>query len=165
MRTIQLTFILLFTISTCGQNKLYGIYSDRFGEKIELKLDSSFLHSYRFDLASSWTIGKWKVSNDTIYLKTEFVSDSLKLYDSDGKLIKDSLVLSADQKVGRVQLSDLLVSILSAGGQNRVKPPNQLYWKRNRLYRIKKNGKLDLRKLKAFWTDKKHKTYFRKETE
>ena len=57
------------------------------------------------------------------------------------------------------------MSSLSSGGQNRVKPPNKLYWKRKKLYRINENETLDLRKLKAFWTDKKYKTYFRKETE
>ncbi|WP_134204432.1 hypothetical protein [Algoriphagus zhangzhouensis] len=156
---------MLISNFTFGQNKYVGIYNDRFSESIELKSDSTFVHNYRFDLSSSWTTGKWKVSNDTIYLKTELVSDSLQVRDSNGNKIKDSLVLSADLKINRIELNEFIMSSLSSGGQNRVKPPSKLYWKRNKLYRINENGTLDLRKLIAFWTDKKYKTYFRKETE
>ncbi|PQV48921.1 hypothetical protein CLV33_104127 [Jejuia pallidilutea] len=163
MRLTELILILLISNLTFGQNKYVGIYNDRFSESIELKSDSTFVHNYRFDLSSSWTTGKWKVSNDTIYFKTELVSDSLQVRDSNGNKIKDSLVLSADLKINRIELNEFIMLSLSSGGQNRVKPPNKLYWKRNKLYRINENGTLYLRKVKAFWTDKKNKTYFRKE--
>ena len=165
MRLTELILILLISNLTFGQDKYVGIYNDRFSESLELKTDSTFVHNYRFDLSSSWTTGKWKVSNDTIYFKSELVSDSLQIRDSNGNKIKDSLVLSADHKINRIELNEFIMSSLSSGGQNRVKPPNKLYWKRKKLYRINENGTLDLRKLKAFWTDKKYKTYFRKETE
>jgi hypothetical protein len=90
--------------------------------------------------------------------------DTLQIRNSESKIIRDSLVLSADQKVDRIESNEFLISSLSSGGQNRVKPPKKLYWKRNKLYRINKNGALDLRELKAFWTDKKYKTYFKKES-
>jgi hypothetical protein len=165
MRLTELILILLISNLTFGQDKYVGIYNDRFSESLELKSDSTFVHNYRFDLSSSWTTGKWKVSNDTIYFKSELVSDSLQIRDSNGNKIKDSLVLSADHKINRIELNEFMMSSLSSGGQNRVKPPNKLYWKRKKLYRINENETLDLRKLKAFWTDKKYKTYFRKETE
>jgi hypothetical protein len=165
MRLTELILILLISNLTFGQDKYVGIYNDRFSESLELKSDSTFVHNYRFDLSSSWTTGKWKVSNDTIYFKSELVSDSLQIRDSNGNKIKDSLVLSADHKINRIELNEFIMSSLSSGGQNRVKPPNKLYWKRKKLYRINENETLDLRKLKAFWTDKKYKTYFRKETE
>ena len=165
MRLTELILILLISNLTFGQDKYVGIYNDRFSESIELKSDSTFVHNYRFDLSSSWTTGKWKVSNDTVYFKSELVSDSLQVRDSNGNKIKDSLVLSADLKINRIELNEFIMSSLSSGGQNRVKPPNKLYCKRNKLYRINENGTLDLRKVKAFWTDKKYKTYFRKETE
>ncbi|WCO03505.1 hypothetical protein [Psychroserpens ponticola] len=165
MRLTELILILLISNLTFGQDKYVGIYNDRFSESIELKSDSTFVHNYRFDLSSSWTTGKWEVSNDTIYFKSELVSDSLQVRDLNGNKIKDSLVLSADLKINRIELNEFIMSSLSSGGQNRVKPPNKLYWKRNKLYRINENGTLDLRKVKAFWTDKKYKTYFRKETE
>ncbi|WP_145758384.1 hypothetical protein [Sediminicola sp. YIK13] len=91
--------------------------------------------------------------------------DTLVLGESGQKKLKDSLVLSPDKVSNRVGFSDYAISSISGGGQNRVKPPSQLYWKKKRLYRINEDGTLDLRKLKGFWTDKKYKTYFRKETE
>ena len=150
---------------TFGQDKYVGIYKDRFSESIELKSDSTFTHKWRFDLGSSWTNGKWRIINDTIYLKTELVMDTLQFRNSENKVVRDSLVLSSDQKIDRIELNELIISSISSGGQNRYEPPTKIYWKRNKLYRINENGTLDQRKVKAFWTDKKYKTYFRKETE
>jgi hypothetical protein len=150
---------------TFGQDRYLGIYKDRFSESIELNSDSTFVHNYTFDLSSSWTTGKWKVSNDTIYLKSELVFDSLQIRDSNGNKIKDSLVLSADHKINRIEVNEFIMSSLSSGGQNRVKPPNKIYWKRKKLYRFNNDDTLDFRKVKAFWTDKKYGTYFRKVTE
>ena len=165
MRIIQTILILLMTIMCFGQDKIIGIYSDRFSESIELKADSTFIHNYRFDLSSSWTVGKWKFSNDTLYLKTELVLDTLYTITVENKITKDSLVLSSDLKPNRIDIQEYALNSISGGGQNRVKPPNKLYYKRKRLYRINENRTLDLRKLKAFWSDKKYKTYFTKETE
>jgi len=44
-------------------NKLCGNYNDQFGESIALKPDSTFVHSYKYDLVLRWTNGKWKVEN------------------------------------------------------------------------------------------------------
>ena len=148
-----------------GQDKIVRIYNNRFSKKIELKVDSIFIHNYRFDLASSWTTGKWRIQNDTIYLKTELIMDTLRIRNSENKSIKDSLVLSADQRANRIESNEFIVSSLSSGGQNRIEPPKKLYWKKEKLYLINENGTLDLRKLKSFSTDRKFKTYFSKETE
>ena len=165
MRLTEIILILLISKSTFGQNKYVGIYNGRFSESIELKADSTFAHNWRFDLSASWTTGKWHVKNDTIFLKTELVMDTLQIRDSENNVISDSLVISSDQKIDRIERNELIISSLSSGGQNRYKPPTKMYWKRNKLYRINENGTLDQRKVKAFWTDKKYKTYFRKETE
>jgi hypothetical protein len=161
----ELILILLISKLTFGQNKYVGIYNNRFSESIELKSDSTFMHKWQFDLASSWTTGKWNVKNDTIYLKTELVMDTLQIRDSENNVIRDSLVISSDQKNDRIERNELIISSLSSGGQNRYELPTKMYWKRNKLYRINENGTLDQRKVKAFWTDKRYKTYFRKETE
>jgi hypothetical protein len=165
MRITVTILILLMTKMCFGQDKIVGIYNDRFSESIELKADSTFIHNYRFDLSSSWTIGKWKISKDTLYLKTELVLDTLNTITVENKITNDSLVLSSDFKPNRITIKEYAINSISGGGQNRVKPPTKLYWKRRKLYRINENGTLDLRKLKAFWTDKKYKTYFTKETE
>ena len=165
MRLIKLILILLISNLTFGQNKYVGIYNNQFLESIELKSDSSFTHKWRFDLVSSWTNGKWKIINDTIYFKTELVMDTIQIRNSENKVVRDSLVLSIDQKPNRIELDEFQISLISSGSQNHYKPPQKLYWKKNRLYRIKLNGTLDLRRIKGFWTNKKYKTYYRKETE
>ncbi|ALM08243.1 hypothetical protein SB49_10845 [Sediminicola sp. YIK13] len=165
MRITEFLLTLLISQICFGQARIVGVYNDRFSESIELKADSTFTHNYKFDLASSWTTGKWKFKNGKISLQTKLIMDTLVLGESGQKKLKDSLVLSPDKVSNRVGFSDYAISSISGGGQNRVKPPSQLYWKKKRLYRINEDGTLDLRKLKGFWTDKKYKTYFRKETE
>jgi len=147
-----------------GQDKYIGIYNDRFSESIELKTDSTFIHNYRFDLASSWTTGKWNVKNDTIYLTTEFVMDTLQIRNSENKVIRDSLVHSTDRESNRIEKIEHLSYLLSSGGQNRVKPPNKLLWKKQKLYRITDDGKVEKTR-KVIGYNKKYKTYFRKESE
>ncbi|MFI1770312.1 hypothetical protein [Thalassobellus citreus] len=160
MRLTELILILLISKVCFGQDKYIGFYYDRFHETIELKADSTFIHNYRFDLSSSWTTGKWKSKNDTIYLTTILVKDTVRLMNSSHKTINDSLVLSADQKIDRIEPNEYFLNQISSGGQNRQNPPRKLFWKKERLYRIKENGNLDLSKAKQFWTRKKYKTYF-----
>jgi len=148
-----------------GQDKIIGIYNNRFSESIELKTDSTFIHKYLFDLSSSWTVGKWKFSNDTLYLNTELVLDTLNTITIENKITKDSLVLSSDLKPNRINIQEYTINSISGGGQNRVKPPSKLYWKRKKFYRINENGTLNMRRLKAFWSDRKYKTYFTKKEE
>lgn len=165
MRLTELILIFLLSNFTFGQEKYVGVYKSHFSESIELKTDSTFIHKWRFDLSSSWTTGKWRVEKDTIFLKTELVMDTLQIRDLENKVVRDSLVLSSDQKSESIEQNVFVGSLISGGGQNRHKPPKKIYWKRNRLYRINENATLDLRKIKAFSTDKKYRTYFRKETE
>ncbi len=91
--------------------------------------------------------------------------DTLQIRNSENKVIRDSLVLSMDKNIDRIESNELILSLLSSGGQNKVKPPEKLYFKDEKLYLINKNGSLDTRKLKDFWTDKKYKTYFIKKAE
>ena len=165
MNLIRLILILAISKPVFGQEKYIGLYKDRFSESIELKTDYTFLHKWQFDLSKSWTIGKWNVKNDTIYLTAKSVLDTLQIRNSENEVIRDSLVLSSDQQAERIEQNELIASNLSSGGQNRYEPPNKVFWKKNKLFRINENGTLDLRKVKSFWTDKKYKTYFRKEIE
>jgi hypothetical protein len=59
------------------QVKISGQYHDFFGCKLELKKDLTFKFTWNFDLYSSWTIGKWTFSNDTIYLQVKLILDTL----------------------------------------------------------------------------------------
>ena len=91
--------------------------------------------------------------------------DTLQIRNSANIIIKDSLVLSSDQKANRIEFNEYILSQITSGGQNREKPPKKMFLKTGKLYRIKSNGNLDLRRLKQFWTRKRYKTYFRKVTE
>ena len=127
MRLTEIILILLISNLTFGQEKYVGIYNSYFSQSIQLKSDSTFVHKYRFDLASSWTTGKWKVEKDTIYLTTEFVMDTLNIRNSENKIIRDSLVISSDRESNRIEKIEHLSYLLSSGGQNRLKPPNKIY--------------------------------------
>ena len=75
------------------------------------------------------------------------------------------ILLSSDLKPNRINIQEYTINSISGGGQNRVKPPSKLYWKRKKFYRINENGTLNMRRLKAFWSDRKYKTYFTKKEE
>ena len=72
MKKYALSLCLLFCslVSFC-QSKLVGKYKDYFGNTIEIKNDSTFYYTWRFDLMYSWSQGKWTVANDTVYLKID----------------------------------------------------------------------------------------------
>jgi len=162
MKIVQIILFPLMTNFTFGQKNIVGNYYSRINGAIELKSDSTFIYKYRFDLSSSWTKGKWKIANDTIYLTTKLVMDTLKIRNSENNVIRDSLVLSSDERIDRIEQNEYLISTISSGGQNRIKPPNKLFRKRKKLYLINQNGSLDLRKLRGIQTNKKYKTYFKK---
>ena len=159
-------FLILSFFMSCSTNKkmihkeskIIGTYNDYFGDRIELNADSTFKFNYAFDLISSWSIGKWNVKSDTIYFETNLVMDTLTIRDLNNKIIRDSLVLSDDTKIDRIELIDNISSILSSGGQNRKKVPEKLFWKNNKLYRFDSIGRLDLRRVDGFWTNKKYNT-------
>jgi inorganic pyrophosphatase/exopolyphosphatase len=132
-----------------------------FGEKLEFMNDSSFKHTWHFDLASSWTNGKWRISNDTLYLYPILISDTLNIRNSEKKIIKDSIVISDDEISERIESDEYVMSLISGGGQNRRFPPSELFLKNGKLFRVLDNKKLDKGKQTAILTRKKYKTYFR----
>ncbi len=163
MRAFIITYVLtILTQTNClCQDKLEQEYYNMSGERLEFFSDSTFKHTWHFDLASSWTNGKWSISNDTIYLNTVFIMDTLSVGDSNNLIFKDSLVLSGDQQSDRIGNGEYIISILSGGGQNRRQPPNELFLKNGKLYRILDNGELDKTKSQAILTKRKYKTYYK----
>ncbi|MCH2193219.1 hypothetical protein [Kordia sp.] len=112
MKSIKTTWIIFSILSgvvACSHPKVIGVYFDYFSEKIELRADSTFSHTYRFDLASSWTDGTWSIQNDTIYLSTKLVLDTLRIPVTRSKILKDTLVLSQDKNVDRIGFNEYLV--------------------------------------------------------
>ena len=93
-------------------------------------------------------------------MKTNLVLDTLEILNNKNEFVKDSLVKSADNKSNRIDIIEFASSSISGGGQNRLRPPDQLIMKRNKLYRLDKNGKIENKKRQEILTAKKYKTYF-----
>jgi hypothetical protein len=157
MRILTTIFLLILT-TICQGQFVIGKYSNYFGESFYFEEDSTFKYTWLFDLASSWTNGSWKISNDTLYIEPKIILDTLRTLNSHGIEI-DTLVVSTDEIQNRTDSIAYISSFLSGGGQNRRIPPSKLHYKNKRLYLILENGKLDRRK-KSFLTRKRYKTYF-----
>lgn len=169
MKTFFTLLILLNFISiTYGQHGISGKYHNHFGDHLILNSDSTYVYNHHFDLSSSWSNGKWKIKNDTIYFiyipVYDTYNDTLITLKNKTEFIKgDSLVLSDDNKPGRITYMDAISSKISSGGQNRDPNPSKLFYKSEKLYEIGQNGRLIVRKRKEFWSQKKFKPYYIKD--
>jgi hypothetical protein len=160
---IAIFFFTIFYNLTLAQKNIPGSYQDLFGNNIELNGDSIFKYTWIFDLASSWTIGKWTYSHDTIHFQIVPIMDTLRYYDKNLKTQIDTLVLSMDNKPEVISMTDYTLTQITSGGQNIYKMPSKLYYRKDRLYNINKNGKLIIHKVKGIWTNKKYDPwYFKK---
>lgn len=158
MKYLTLIFVLFTTIvfaqskskTTIGVN-----YRNYWGGELQLKPDSSFKYTWRFDLELSWNTGKWTIKNDTIYLRTILVYDTLRYVNVNGKVI-DTFILAECETPAVITKNDLDHPMaLSTGGQNRQTPPKKLYYFHDKLFEIDTNGKLIKKKIPGFWNNKK----------
>ncbi len=166
MKNFVLFVFLLVPSLSNGQNKnneLIGKYQNYFGSHIQINEDSTFSYSWHFDLMSSWSKGRWSIKNDTLYLKTIPIYDTLSYTDKTGKMV-DSLVLSDDDKPERVTTPNF-IGMLSAGGQNRQACPDKLFYDGEKLFGITKQGRLIKEKLMGFWSKQKWVPWYFKEIE
>ena len=162
MKTIALIIIILLSIQAKAQIEINGEYSSHFGEKIILKPDSTFEFKWHFDLAGSWTNGKWKYEKRTITLEPIYIYDTLVVEDINGNFVKDSLVYSIDSNSNKITQVDYAMNLLSSGGQNKVPPPIKLFYKKNKLIAIGENGKLIKKKVRGFGTKNKYRPWYLK---
>ena len=156
MKYLLTIFFLCFGSTLKAQvekDHLIGKYQDYFGDRIEIKADSTFRYSWQFDLAASWSKGIWKIKNDTVYFKTIPVYDTLRYKNNQGKFV-DSLVLS-DLEKPKLIFTPNIDEMLSSGGQNREQCPLKLFLKDERLYGITEYGKLVTKKVRGFWDPSK----------
>lgn len=152
-----LTFIsIYFLYLVCLSKTIVGEYYDHFGNRLKINSDSTFIHKWNFDLASSWTKGKWNVKHDTIYFTTIPIFDTLRLSEK-----KDSLILSLTEiPTLRTYPNAILPQLLSSGGQNRREIDMKLYFKSDKLYRIDSLGMLITQKVTGFSSQEKYNTWF-----
>ena len=151
----SLSILLLLLIN--GQHRnVEGEYYNYFGSNLKINSNGTFLYNWHFDLASSWSKGKWKMKNDTLYFEIIPILDTLRRAN-----LKDTLLLSIDEKPELItERNGSITQFLSSGGQNRQKMSLKLYYDGEKLIEIKKNGKLDNEKQKAFWGNAKYNTWF-----
>lgn len=158
MKIFLLLILLALSTSLPAQDGIPGRYRDYFGSRLYLHADSTFEYTRNLHLSSSWTKGRWKLTNKVICLEMIPIWDTLTVAEP-GKLPTDSLVLSEDDMPERISLSEHTGMLLSSGGQNRFPYPRKLLWKKGRLYKIE-NGKVIYRKQKGFSTKKKWATWY-----
>ncbi|QBN19718.1 hypothetical protein [Flavobacterium nackdongense] len=161
---MKLKYFTLFICSICfSQNENLGTYKDAFGNKIELLENNKFRHTWHFDLAASWTVGKWVVNNDTLKLKIIKVYDTLKVFNKNQNVYKDSLVLAEDEIPKRVTEVENAIKTLSSVGQNKILPNTVFLIRKKKLIVINEVGKLQTERILGFWGNKKYYTWYVKE--
>lgn len=142
--------LLTYPYFLYAQKKIVGRYYDHFASKIELNSDSTFKYTWQFDLQASWTKGKWTVFRDIIHFQPILIYDTLHYKGFNGEP-RSTLVLSMDGFAKNIIESGPILQARLPIIQNIQPNPDKLFFKKNRLYKIR-NGKLITKKYKQFWT-------------
>jgi hypothetical protein len=132
---------------------LTGRYAAYYGHSLELKDDSTFRYEWKFDLASTWAVGHWTVSNKIIYLKFKDVRDRLTRDNQ-----PDSLVLSANEKSNRIKVEEFAIQQTS-GGRQAHSISDRLAIRGKKLYQMDNAGQIIPTKESGIWTKEKRQTY------
>ena len=114
-----------------------------------------------FDLVSSWNTGKWQSKNDTIYLEQVIVYDTLKIKDKN-EILRDSLVLSLDQRGEAITPTDYVAYKLVSGGQGKHGMPTKLFYRKDKLFELTNESKPLKKKVKGVMTSKKVIPWYRR---
>jgi len=156
MKKFVIFFLLALSIQLNAQNKFAGYYEDYFGSSIKINGDSTFNYKWSFDIASSWSNGTWKVIDNTIYLTLVPVFDTLTYKDEKRNTIIDTLVPAMTEKPRKITAEDFRVEELCSGGQNKVKAPQKLCYRKGKLMGFTKREKLNRKRMRGFGTFKKY---------
>jgi hypothetical protein len=160
MKAVLTLYFMVACAQLNAQSSVAGHYRDYFGSSLNIDPDSTFEYLWHFDLMASWTRGEWRMEGDTIYFTMIPVYDTVGLVLEDGK-VRDSLVLSNDEKPGRITLDP---NTLNSGGQNTQSCPVKLFHRKNRLYEIDENGKLDKKWHRGLWSKREWPPWFIRDT-
>jgi hypothetical protein len=132
-----LSIVLLILIN--GQHgNVEGEYYDNLGTTLRINANSTFSYKWNGHNISSWSNGKWKINNDTVYFKVIPIFDTVR---KSG--VKDTLILSLDEKPELITERNGSIShFLSSRAQNNIPINDKLYFDGKKLIEIKRNGKL-----------------------
>ena len=159
MRALSIFIFVLFTkFCFCQQNFVAGKYENDFGETLILKPDSTFKYIWKFDLASSWNIGTWKINDkNEIKLFKKEIFDTIK--DND----KIELVLSTSEFSQTTTSKKFALNSISGGGQSRKLIPENLIFKNGKIFTFSSSGKIQNKKISTSLNSKqKSKPWFEK---
>lgn len=144
MKTFSSIILILFFTTSGIQEDIYGKYKNGLGETLILNSDKTFEYRWKFDLASSWNIGTWKIEGEKyIYLTLNEVKDTLKTENG------IELVLSNDKTSNEITNQEHIINLISGGGQSRHLPPKKLRIRKGKLYTYSKEGKIQNKKIKS----------------
>lgn len=162
--SLIITLVLIVSFAKAQSSKVYnGIYNDGHGSKIELRSDSTFLYTYRFDMISTWSSGKWSVKNDTMFLTMIPVYDTVKVYNKNGAFMHYDKA-KADEPIPKMQVRyDGTVTANTDKWQNYLPNPQKLYISQGRLYTIDLKGSPVKRKSSNNATGIRKYTYYTKD--
>ena len=167
MRNILTIILLLIEITDAfSQNVIVGKYHNSFSCSLTINSDSTYYYFYHFDLSSSWSAGKWRNSNDTIYFVNIPIYDTVYYVDTFNQNIikcEKKLLLSADNKPEVITSNEAIFLEIASLGQNRFPNPQKLYFKNGKLFEIKNNGQIVRKRIKGFYSHKKYPTYYERE--
>lgn len=139
--------------------KAVSVYKDYSGQELTLLSDSTFEFTVRGHLDTKWSKGIWERVNDTLFLKVVPVYDTLFHQDNIG-VASTQLVLSWNNISESVTDKQYKPNEDVLGGQLVNLDFQKLFFKKGRLYLLKKNGQLSRSKYRSTWTGKKYPTYF-----
>lgn len=98
MKSVIITLVVCLNYSILlGQSNLPGRYENGVANSLILRDDSTFFFmSHGSSLRTTWAQGIWYCINDTLHLEIISVYDTIKTFNSEGKLNKEYLSLSSD---------------------------------------------------------------------
>jgi hypothetical protein len=156
-----IVFLTIIMVNTMvhSQPKVVGTYLNTYGSILTIKLDSTFDLFSTLDGKKIWNIGIWYMRYDTIYFITKIVYDTVEIKNEEGEL-KDSLILSYGLVPKRRSPSLDYAGIIYLTEQNRYNTIPNMVIKKNRLFPLRKNGKIIRNKFRIPWLKKKHHYFF-----
>lgn len=149
MKYRLIIIIFFFVFETQAQSKYSGKYTKYFGE-IVINSNNTFMYSEpKGCMARGYIYGKWTQKNDTIYFIKVPVFDTVQFEMSNNNYF-DSLVVSLDSETERISRERFTEYFEISGGQDTSLSIEMLFYKKDKLFFIKPNGKLITKRIKKY---------------
>lgn len=143
--TIKICFLVLLANP---QNKYFGEYSGYNGNII---IDSNYCFKYSVQIncfQGTFIIGKWTQKNDTIYFTKTVLFDTIRT-ELDNQSYIDSLVVSNNGRIETIKKENYIKYLEESAWESQfLHNAEKLFYKKEKLYEIKPNGKLNTKKLR-----------------